>query len=75
MSALQWREATHAQLAELLRSATLEQSRAVGPATLYQMQCQGRDILAISLPQGQALLVETGAPARTRRRRADQSGA
>jgi predicted DNA-binding protein (UPF0251 family) len=77
MNKLQWRTEPATALATLLKQATLEQSAAIGTSTLYHIIHEGRQKLAISLPDGQALIIESGNPAIIRRRRVDppKSGA
>ncbi len=58
MNPLQWRNLDAAALAELLGRATVQDSRAVGESTVYEMQCEGRALLAIALQDGQAIVVE-----------------
>lgn len=58
MKPLQWRNLDAAALAELLGRATVQDSRAVGESTVYEMQCEGQALLAIALLDGQAIVVE-----------------
>lgn len=58
MNPLHWHSLDAAALAELLGRATVHDSRAIGAATVYEMQSAGRAMLAISLPDGQAIVVE-----------------
>lgn len=70
MSKMSWKAIPQAELALLLGQARLDGSRAVGPATVYQLTVEGRDVLAIALADGQALLVESlAAPKPNRRQR------
>ena len=71
MSRLNWRSVASADLALLLKEATLDGSRAVGTSTVYQLTVDGRDMLAVSLPDGQAVVVDITAPVHTLRRRVD----
>lgn len=68
MTKLIWRSATHTELAQLLRQAQLDDSRAVGPVTVYHLTVAGQDVLAVALADGQALVIET-APKPTVNRR------
>lgn len=68
MSKLSWKAIPQAELALLLGQARLDDSRAVGPATVYQLTVEGRDVLAIALADGQALLVESLASPKPNRR-------
>ncbi len=70
MSKLNWRTVPHAELSLLLKQAVMDASRAVGSATVYQLTVEGRGMLAVSLPGGQALVVEASpAPPRFNRRK------
>ncbi|MEO7106137.1 MAG: hypothetical protein ABIZ09_07180 [Rhodoferax sp.] len=71
MSRFNWHTVASAELALLLKEATLDASRAVGTSTVYQLTVDGRDVLAVSLPDGQAIVVELAAPARALRRHID----
>ena len=71
MSRLRWRSAPHSELALLLEKARLDDSRAVGASTVYQLNLDGQDVLAVSLPDGQAVLVELNTKPHTLRRRID----
>jgi hypothetical protein len=71
MNRLSWRSAPHGELALLLEKARLDDSRAVGPSTVYQFNLDGQDVLAISLPDGQAVVVEINARPPLLRRRVD----
>ena len=71
MSRLNWRTVPSGELALMLKEATLDDSRAVGASTVYQIKLDGHDVLAISLPDGQALVVELNAKPHTLRRRID----
>jgi hypothetical protein len=59
MNKLTWQAISQSELALLLGQAQLDASRAIGPATVYQLNVEGRDVLAIALGNGQALLVES----------------
>jgi hypothetical protein len=71
MNRLNWRTIASADLALLLKEAKLDDSRAVGASIVYQLSIDGRDVLAVSLPDGQAVVVEVVAPLHTSRRRID----
>ncbi len=71
MSRLRWRTAPHGELALLLEKARLDDSRAVGASTVYQFNLEGQDVLAVSLPDGQAVVVELNNKPHTLRRRVD----
>lgn len=71
MNKLNWRTVAAGELALLLKQATLDDSRAVGTSTVYQLKIDGRDVLAVTLPDGQAVVVEVVAPIHTLRRRID----
>jgi len=70
MSKLSWRAIPQGELALLLGQARLDDSRAIGPATVYQLTADGRDVVAIALADGQALIMESlAAPKPNRRQR------
>ncbi|MFZ6758043.1 hypothetical protein ACO0K9_12610 [Undibacterium sp. Ji50W] len=71
MNKLLWRTGKVTELPDLLMLATLEKSAAVGAATVYHFNHEGQEKLAISLPDGQALIIEVLSNARPRRRRID----
>lgn len=58
MNKIQWRSLPAAELTQLLRQAQVQSSRAVGSSTVYQLLLDGREVLAVSLPEGEALLME-----------------
>lgn len=68
MNKLSWQAIPLGELALLLGQARLDDSRAVGAATVYQLSVEGRDVLAIALGNGQALLVESCIQPKTDRR-------
>jgi len=69
MSRLQWRTVPQAELPLLLKEAALDASRAIGQSTVYQLTVAGREMLAIALPDGQAVLVEATVPPKVNRRK------
>lgn len=71
MNKLIWRTCKVSEIPELLMAATLEKSAAVGAATVYHFKHDGQEKLAISLPDGQALIIEPLPSGRPRRRRVD----
>jgi predicted DNA-binding protein (UPF0251 family) len=71
MTKFQWRTESAADLANLLRQASLEKSAAIGTSTIYQIMHDGREKLAVSLPDGQVLIIEAAEPTKVRRRRVD----
>ena len=71
MSRMRWRSAPHGELALLLEKARLDDSRAVGASTVYQFNLDGQELLAVSLPDGQAVVVEVTPRPHTLRRRID----
>ncbi len=71
MSRLKWRAVPHGELALLLKKSQLDGSRAVGTSTVYQVNLDGQDLLAVSLPDGQAVVVELNTSPHTLRRRID----
>jgi hypothetical protein len=71
MSRLKWRAIPHGELAILLKEAKLADSRAVGTSTVYHLSRNGQDVMAVSLPDGQAVVVELNNRPHTFRRRVD----
>jgi hypothetical protein len=71
MNRLNWRTVASADLALMLEKATLDGSRAVGTSTVYQLTVDGRDVLAVSLPDGEAVVIDIALPVRSLRRRVD----
>ncbi|MDK9723464.1 MAG: hypothetical protein OEL88_01155 [Sterolibacteriaceae bacterium MAG5] len=72
MKDLAWRAANREELATLLTEARQVSSQAVGEATVYRLTGDHPEFLAISLPGGQAVVVEVApSPGIKRRRRAD----
>lgn len=71
MNKLIWRVGKISEIPELLMGATLENSAAIGAATVYHFKHEGQEKLAISLPDGQALIIEPLPSGRPRRRRID----
>ena len=74
MNKLMWQAGTAAELAELLKQSTLENSSAVGETTIYHVSHDGREKLALSLGGGHALIVELNQTKFLRRRRLDPIG-
>ncbi|BBB65447.1 hypothetical protein UNDYM_1194 [Undibacterium sp. YM2] len=71
MNKLIWRTGKVSEIPELLMAATMEKSAAIGAATVYHFKHDGQEKLAISLPDGQALIIEPLPSGRPRRRRVD----
>ena len=71
MSRLNWRAVPPGDLALLLKETELADSRAVGTSTVYHVNRNGQDVLAVSLPDGQAVIVELSAKPHTLRRHVD----
>lgn len=69
MSKLLWHVGSGGELAKLLRAATLEESAAVSGATIYRVQHDSKEKIAIALPDGQALIIEAATIGKPRRRR------
>ena len=72
MSGLAWRRLDRHALADLLTGARLVDSHAVGATTVYRLAAAHGELLALALPDGEALVVEAAAPAPKRRRRAER---
>lgn len=76
MKSLTWHGSSVAELAELLVQATLEESAAVSGATVYRLNHNNVEKIAISLSDGQVLIIEPeGANLPRRRRLEPQAGA
>lgn len=58
MNKIQWQTLSATELAQLLKQAQVQEARAVGAATVYQLNIDGRELLAVSLADGQALRME-----------------
>jgi len=71
MNKLSWRIAPVSELSQMLVSAHLEKSSAIGDATLYHFQQEGQEKMAVALPDGQALMIELQSPEVKRRRKID----
>jgi predicted DNA-binding protein (UPF0251 family) len=71
MTKFQWCTESATELANLLKQAEIHASAAIGTSTIYQIMHEGREKLALSLPEGQILIIETAAPVKIRRRRVD----
>ena len=71
MNKIQWQTLSATELAQLLQQAQVQDSRAVGDTTVYQLNVDGRELLAVSLADGQALRMEPHSwPSVNRRSRA-----
>ncbi len=68
---LSWHTLSPGKLALLLQQSQLNDSRAVGTSTVYRLDVDGREVLAVSLPDGQAVVIEAQEPPRAKRRRID----
>jgi hypothetical protein len=71
MSKLTWKKGSVAELSQTLTHATVESSAEIGGITVYHIRHEGHDRIALSLPNGQALFVESANAHRQRRRRVD----
>ena len=69
MKTLTWHGSTGAELAELLIQAKLEESAAVSGATVYRLMHGGVEKIAISLSDGQVLIIQPEGVNQPRRRR------
>jgi hypothetical protein len=70
-SKLSWHTLPPGKLALLLQQSQMDDSRAVGTSTVYRLSVDGREVLAVSLPDGQAVVIEAHEPPRAKRRRVD----
>lgn len=75
MKRLRWRVTSGLELSSLLVEATLHESAAVGDATLYRISQEEAERVAISLPDGQVLVIEPDLVQWTRRRRQESAPA
>ena len=76
MNKIQWRAVQAKELSQLLLQTDLLDSRAVGSTTVYRLAMPGRELLAVSLPDGQALVLEPQSyPAVNRRKRPESDDA
>ena len=74
MNKIQWQTLSATELAQLLKQAQVQEARAVGASTVYQLTVDGRDLLAVSLADGQALRMEPQSwPSVNRRSRAGRT--
>jgi predicted DNA-binding protein (UPF0251 family) len=71
MSKLQWCTTSASRLSELLTQAKLDKSAAIGNSTMYQIIHEGREMLAIALPDGQVIVIDIVDQLNAKRRRAD----
>jgi hypothetical protein len=71
MKRLSWRAVPRGELAQLLEQASLDDSRAVGTTTVYHLTVDGEEKMAVSLPDGQAVIVEMNSAPLNQRRRLD----
>lgn len=69
MKSLIWHGSTVAELADLLVQAKLEESAAVSGATVYRLNHNNVEKIAISLSDGQVLIIEPEGQLQPRRRR------
>ncbi len=75
MSKLDWHAVPQGELALLLKQAKLDDSRAVGASTVYRLNLAGREVLAVALADGSAVIIEAQVPPRVKRRRVDPPAA
>lgn len=71
MKSLIWHGSTVAELADLLVQAKLEESAAVSGATVYRLNHNNVEKIAISLSDGQVLIIEPEGGQQPRRRRVE----
>jgi hypothetical protein len=71
MTKLLWSVGSSGELAQLLSQAKLQESAAVSNSTVYCLSHDNRDKIAVSLPNGQVLIIEPDVLNRPRRRRAE----
>lgn len=71
MSKLLWHAGSVVELSQLLTQATLETSVEISGATIYHLTHEGQEKIAVSLPHGKALFIESTGGRKPRRRRAE----
>lgn len=71
MSKLLWRAGSVVELSQLLTTGTLETSTEISGSTVYHLTHDGQDKVAISLPDGKALFIESTGGRKLRRRRVE----
>jgi hypothetical protein len=71
MSKLRLNSVTTAQLSSLLTLSTLEKSSALGDSSIYHLLHDGKEKIAISLPDGKAMVIELEVEEQGKRRRID----
>lgn len=75
MDQMQWCTRSASELAQFLTHATVQQSSAIGGNTLYHVQHEGNEKIALSLSDGSALIIELRAKPSVKRRRIDEVAA
>jgi hypothetical protein len=68
MKDIDWKPIGRDELAALLVETKRISSRAIGATTIYRLEREGREIIAMALPDGHALIVERAPQAKWRRR-------
>lgn len=71
MSKLRLNSVTTTQLSSLLTLSTLEKSSALGDSSIYHILHDGKEKIAISLPDGKAVVIELEVDEQGKRRRID----
>lgn len=75
MDQLLWCTRSASELAQFLTHATVQQSSAIGGSTLYHVQHEGNEKIALSLSDGSVLIIELRAKPSVKRRRIDEAAA
>ena len=75
MSQFSWRIGAVQELADILAIAELQHSKAAGTCTLYQLQQDGEESLAITVGQQQVLFIYPNHKKHPARRRIDTGAA
>ncbi|HEX8964222.1 MAG TPA: hypothetical protein VF801_14560 [Rhodocyclaceae bacterium] len=68
MKDIDWKAVSREELANLLAGSKRLASRALGATTIYRLEHDGREFLAMALPDGHALVIEKPPRAKWRRR-------
>ena len=71
MSQFSWRIGAVQELADMLAGAELQNSRAAGNCTVYQLQQDGEEMLAVTVGHQQVLFIAPKGKAHPARRRID----
>jgi hypothetical protein len=68
MKDIEWKAINREELAVLLVESKRLSSRALGATTIYRLERDGREVIAMALPDGHTLIIERAPSAKWRRR-------